>query len=294
MSDRLRVTMYEGLDTTLVRGLPAEVLHRAGPRHPWSGEHHAWAVPTPLVGDLRVMLEREGIGYRSPTGPIPPWHPPVVPMTQDEAEAATAELIGLYGRVETAVIRMTHVATEIAKRRGWAALRFDSFEAYCAARLPFTLPKDVRREVVIQAISEGMSTRAAAAIARTSLTTARRDAETAEPQSLSGAPNGAPVRVGADGKTYPASRPASPPVDWQDDAAGSPAPRGVVQGRVLAPSVPQWEPTPARPDLACLDAALNLLWHHTDSVPNETLVMLYRASRNACWGRELVGVEETL
>jgi hypothetical protein len=184
----LRVHVYtEGF----VRGLPVEIGSTLRClEQPWDKVNRWYRAPNPA--DVEAELSVRGIDYRvheGTPGPVPP-----TPMTAEEAEAATQELCGLAGRVDTTVIRMTYLANDILKRKGWKALGFTSFEAYCEARLPFRLPREVRKEVVLSAIAQGMSVRAAAAVARTSEPTARRDAA----ETAATASNDA---VGSDGRT---------------------------------------------------------------------------------------------
>jgi len=214
MSDALRVNIYEqdGSDA-LVRGLPAEVLHRLGAPQRWCSEAHAWKVESGAVRDLCALLQNEGIQARTFDRPPPQWTPPPQgAMTPEEAEAATAEMRGLYGIIETKLIRMTHVAAEFVKRRGWVALGYDSLDDYSRERLPFTLPREVRKEVVAKLVAEGISVRAAAVLARTSEATARRDAtasnDAVDPLQRS---------VGMDGRDRPARRtyePVEPSAVW--------------------------------------------------------------------------------
>jgi len=126
--------------------------------------------------------------------------------------------------IETRVLRLTHLATEFVKRRGWVALGYESLDEYSAARLPFRLPREARKEIVMQLVANGISMRAAAAITRTSKSKVSRD--------LAGAtvPNGT---VGMDGRETQPRRtyePVQPTAVWtpteepQDDTEPEPAP----------------------------------------------------------------------
>jgi hypothetical protein len=184
----LRVHVYtEGF----VRGLPVEIGSTLRClEQPWDKVNRWYRAPNPA--DVEAELSVRGIDYRvheGTPGPVPPQM-----MTEEEAEQATQELCGLAGRVDTTVIRMTYLANDILKRRGWKVLGYPSFEAYCQDRLPFTLPKQLRKEVVLTAIADGMSIRAAAAVARTSPRTAERDLATAANAAVG------PTGTGADGR----------------------------------------------------------------------------------------------
>jgi hypothetical protein len=154
---------------------------------------------------------------------------PVTAMTPEEAEMATTEMTGLYGIIETRVLRLTHLATEFVKRRGWVALGYDSLEEYSRERLPFQLPTRVRKDIVMQLVADGISMRAAASIARTSERTVRRDLSssaanaavgvTAEPQLM---------RVGQDGRDRPARRTYEPVVPTQVWTPSEPEPDPAV------------------------------------------------------------------
>jgi hypothetical protein len=154
------------------------VLDRIGEPQRWVGDPvHGWWFEPDEMPDLEAKLSVEGINV-SVGGELSPWKDKVVPMT----------------------IRMTHLANDVLRRRGWKVMGYESFEAYCEAVLPFTLPKNIRKDVVLTAIADGMSVRAAAAVARTSKDTARRDAaETAA--TVSFAPVGA-TGTGRDGREY--------------------------------------------------------------------------------------------
>lgn len=200
--DMIRVTAYgEAHDgKTIVRGLPRVVLQRIGEPCRWVADPvHGWWFESDEMPDLEAKLSIEGIGV-SEGGDLAPWKTKVMPMTVAEAEEATTALIACYGQVESAVIRGTYIANEVLNRKGWKVLGFASFEAYCADRLPFTLPKQIRKEVVAAAISEGMSLRAAAAVARTTHTTARRDLATGT--NVPVAAETAATRTGMDGREY--------------------------------------------------------------------------------------------
>jgi hypothetical protein len=202
MSDALRVNIYtQKGEAAVVRGLPRVVMDRIGVEQRWSSEQHAWIVGEEQVPDLCAMLENEHISPRTHDKPAPPWTPPTLgAMTPEEAEQATQELVGLYGIIETRILRMTYVATDFVRRKGWVALGYTSLEEYSKDRLPFQLPRQVRKELIATLVADGISIRAAATIARTTDMTARRD--------LAGATNVAPdeARVGMDGKTYPVVR----------------------------------------------------------------------------------------
>ena len=181
MSDALRVNVYaESGRNAVVRGLPRVVMERIGVPCRWSSEEHAWIVGEGVVPDLCAMLEHEGITPRTFDRPAPPWTPPSpTAMSPEEAESATVEMVGLVGSIDTRVIRLTYVATDFVKRKGWIALGYTSLDEYSKDRLPFHLPREVRKDMILRMVADGMSIRAAASIARTTDMTARRDLSTA-------------------------------------------------------------------------------------------------------------------
>lgn len=94
------------------------------------------------------------------------------------------------------------------RARDWDALGYDSWDAYVVGefgtdRLP-TLEREERQELAASLRAESMSTRAIASVLGVGHQTVMRDLS-------AGGPGGPPAEVtGADGKTYPAARPAPP------------------------------------------------------------------------------------
>lgn len=212
-ADLAAVHIYED---GYVRGLPREaqealssVSLRFDP-HP----ERRWCEVRGPVADLRAELQMLGCRYTTHPGtPKAYVAPPLPPMTPDEAEKATLELVGLYGIIEHRLIRMTHLCSEFVKRKGWIALGYETLNEYSAARLPFKLPREVRRDLVLQLVAEGISNRAAAAIARTTEMTVRRDLATATNVAVE------PLQktVGQDGRERhrpPTYEPVQPTTVW--------------------------------------------------------------------------------
>jgi hypothetical protein len=201
-------------DAGYVRGLPREAqagLHAVTLE--WDGHaERRWCTFTGNAADLVAELQMLGCSARTHEGTPGPYRQPVTMMTPEEAESATGEMVGLYGIIETRVLRLTHLATEFVKRRGWVALGYESLDEYSAERLPFRLPREARKEIVMQLVADGISMRAAAAITRSSERTVRRDVSTAANAAV------APERtVGMDGRDRPARRtyePVEPTTVW--------------------------------------------------------------------------------
>jgi hypothetical protein len=212
-------------DQGYVRGLPREAqtdLHSVDLT--WDGHaERRWCTFTGSAADLVAELQMLGCSARSHEGAPGPYRMPVTAMTPEEAEMATTEMTGLYGIIETRVLRLTHLATEFVKRRGWVALGYDSLEEYSRERLPFQLPTRVRKDIVMQLVADGISMRAAAAITRSDARTVRRDVAEA------GGAFAAPDRtVGQDGKNYPARRTYEPVVPTQVWTPSEPEPDPAV------------------------------------------------------------------
>jgi len=94
------------------------------------------------------------------------------------------------------------LVTKLYETQAWAVLGYGSWDAYCEAELGtvrLRLPRDKRGAVVTALRAAGLSQRSIGAATGLSKGTIGRE--------LAAAPNGAPESVvGADGKTYPASR----------------------------------------------------------------------------------------
>lgn len=119
----------------------------------------------------------------------------VEPLTEDEARALT-------DRIAHAVETTWELVVDAYQRRAWAALGYESWDAYCSAEfssLRLRLPREERAEQVASLRESGLSLRAIAAATGVSEPTVRRD--------LAGASNDAPQRVtGQDGKSHPTTR----------------------------------------------------------------------------------------
>lgn len=232
-ADLAAVHIYED---GYVRGLPREaqealssVSLRFDP-HP----ERRWCEVRGPVADLRAELQMLGCRYTTHPGTPKAYVAPPLPMlTPDEAKAMTTEMTAMFGYIDRGLTRLTHVCAEFVKRKGWIAMGYDSLNEYSADCLPFKLPQQARRELVLQLVAEGISNRAAAAMARTTETTVRRDL-TATNVAVARDAGGQAVDpvIGRDGRetrprnTYTPVR--QPDAVWTQDPGESP-PDNVVQ-----------------------------------------------------------------
>lgn len=120
------------------------------------------------------------------------------PFTEIEASAWASSVAADW-------VALTEGIIEGYQRRAWLGLGYGSWAEMCAELdLPRIEDRELRRELVGSMRGEGMSTRAIGAALGASHQTVQRD--------LPAGPNGPadqPAHVtGADGKTYPATRPA--------------------------------------------------------------------------------------
>lgn len=125
---------------------------------------------------------------------------PVVLVTEIDARTLT-------DRIKVAVEGTWLLIQEAYTSRAWAALGYDTWDAYVDAEFRtarLALPKEERSETIQSLRAAGMSTRAIVAATGLSKGTVGRE--------LTGAPIGAPEIQGSDGKTYAATRPLSPAV----------------------------------------------------------------------------------
>ncbi|MEV5140330.1 hypothetical protein AB0K71_06025 [Streptomyces syringium] len=119
---------------------------------------------------------------------------PALP-TEEQARALT-------DRIKIAVEGTWQLICEAYTSRTWAALGYDSWDAYCAAEFAtahLQLPREKRQEVVGSMRDRGLSLRAIASAIGTSPATAMRDAAVSDETPA--------VVTGTDGRTYPAHRP---------------------------------------------------------------------------------------
>lgn len=237
----------------LVRGLPGEVYEtfiQSQVRCDWSSVTRTWSVRKERLGDLRAAFDMGKVRYTEhATG-----KPPAAGVTRERAQYLVAAIrSGLAG--------LHPMVIEAYEGRAWDPLGYTSWKALCEAEFALTLAIPQRREAVAEMTEAGLSTRAQADVLGVDQRTVNRDQDQVRQNASPETPT---IVVGKDGKVYPgrrtaySSRPAGPPIRWQDDAAGTPAPTGgIVEGRVLAPDVPQWaEPGP---DEVCVDATITLL-----------------------------------
>jgi transposase-like protein len=110
-------------------------------------------------------------------------------------------------RIRLGIIGFAHLLKDVADahhQRDWVTLRYASWDAYVAAEFNperVQLPRELRERAVSELRVAGLSTRAIASALGVGDATVRRD--------LAGASYDAPAEItGADGKQYPAARPA--------------------------------------------------------------------------------------
>lgn len=121
-------------------------------------------------------------------------------MGQDIALSTEQQARALTDRIKVAVEGTWLLIQEAYTSRAWAALGYDTWDAYCTAEFGETrlrLPREERQEIVASLRDSGLSARAISAATGVSEPTVRRD--------LSGASFDAPV-IGRDGKTYTVTR----------------------------------------------------------------------------------------
>lgn len=153
----------------------------------------------------------------------------------------------LTDRIKVAVEGTWQLIREAYVSRAWAALGYDTWDAYCAAEFGtsrLALPREERREIVASLRESGLSTRAIGAAVGISEATVRREMSTAS--SALGNDAVEPRQVlGVNGKTY--VQPAPQPPSDEDLFAGEewvqPAGPGFEQAVTRpAPQRPRPEP----------------------------------------------------
>lgn len=159
--------------------------------------------------------------------------------TADEARALT-------DRIKVAVEGTWQMIREAYVSRAWAALGYDTWDAYCAAEFGtsrLALPREERREVVASLAESGLSTRAIASVTGVNQSTISRTLSAAGDAFPRADASPAPRTViGVDGKAY--GRPQPEPPSDDDLFAGE---------DWVQPAVPEFErmvtppPAPARP-----------------------------------------------
>ena len=126
-----------------------------------------------------------------------------------------SEARDLTDRIKVELSATWDLITEAYKRRAWAALGFDSWDAYCKGEFGTSrikLPSEERREVVSSLRDAGLSIRAISAATGAGRGTVERDLRgvpngtpertEVEPRFKGGSPKPAPKVTGTDGKTY--------------------------------------------------------------------------------------------
>lgn len=151
--------------------------------------------------------------------------------TKEQARAFT-------DRIKVAVEGTWLLIQEAYTSRVWAALGYDSWDAYCTTEFGQTrlrLPREERQEVVASLRENGLSVRAIASATGTGYGTVQREI------AASGDPDGSPAVTGTDGKTYASTRPAPDLLagdDWvQPDGPG-------FEAAVTPPVKPKRRPLP--------------------------------------------------
>lgn len=120
----------------------------------------------------------------------------------DMALPSLEQARALTDRIKIAVEGTWQLIREAYTSRSWAVLGYDTWDAYCTAEFGETrlrLPREERQEVVASLRENGLSTRAIAAATGMDQKTVRNDL------AVAGEDFSSPV-LGADGKTYAASR----------------------------------------------------------------------------------------
>jgi hypothetical protein len=139
-----------------------------------------------------------------------------------ELELNAEQARTLTDRIKIAVEGTWQLIREAYTSRAWAALGYDTWDAYCTAEFGQTrlaLPREERREVVASLRESGLSTRAIASATGQSDWTVRDDLKR-------GARNLAPAPVtGTDGKTYTVAREPEPNVWIEPEPAEPPKPK---------------------------------------------------------------------
>lgn len=129
--------------------------------------------------------------------------------TADQARALT-------DRIKVAVEGTWQMIREAYVTRAWAALGYDTWDAYCAAEFGtsrLALPREERREVVASLAESGLSVRAIASVTGDSHMTVQRDLNAGVTPARESVTPAAPRTVqGIDGKTY-TQRIPEPPSD---------------------------------------------------------------------------------
>jgi len=138
----------------------------------------------------------------------------------DIAIASTEEARTLTDRIKVAVEGTWQLIREAYTSRAWAALGYETWDAYCSAEFGtsrLALPREERREVVASLAESGLSTRAIGAAVGISEATVRREMSTAS--SALGNDAVEPRQIlGVNGKTY--MQPAPQPPSDEDLFAG--------------------------------------------------------------------------
>src|SRR5690606_33839902 len=135
----------------------------------------------------------------------------------------------LTERIKESVASTWELIEEAYLTRAWAALGYESWDAYCSAefgtsRIP--LPREERREVVTSLREAGLSTRAIAAATGVPRETVRRDLSVGDPVPKENGSPAVPMVTGIDGKAYaPSPRPRVPEPGIWDASPPEPEPR---------------------------------------------------------------------
>jgi hypothetical protein len=143
--------------------------------------------------------------------------------TEQQARALT-------DRIKVAVEGTWLLIQEAYTSRAWAALGYDTWDAYCSAEFGtarLRLPREERQEVVASLRESGLSVRAIASATGSSIGTVAADLDRCSEMNTSAV-------TGTDGKTY-TPRPTQPDTDLiaGDDWTPEPAPEPKVKRRPL-------------------------------------------------------------
>lgn len=135
----------------------------------------------------------------------------------DIAIASAEDARALTDRIKVAVEGTWQMIREAYVSRAWAALGYETWDAYCAAEFGtsrLALPREERREVVASLAESGLSVRAIASVTGNSHMTVQRDLTAGVTPARESVTPGPRRVIGVDGKTYaPPVRQPAPPSD---------------------------------------------------------------------------------
>lgn len=162
----------------------------------------------------------------------------------------------LTDRIKVAVEGTWQMIREAYVSRAWAALGYETWDAYCAAEFGtsrLALPREERREAVASLAESGLSVRAIASVTGDSHMTVQRDLKAGVTPARESVTPGPRRVIGVDGKSYGQQAP-EPPSD-EDLFAGE---DWVQPAEPAQPPPPRTRPEPVM---------LTLRTHSGDAIP---------------------------